>query len=588
MTNENIVILLVGGIYLALMLYIGFKVSKKINTLDDFILGGRNLPWYVLTLTFAATVANTATVMGQPGFAYSSGFAYVFWGALSSTTIGTILLSRFGSRLRSMNLSTVGDLAAARFNNSRRLEILLSFIQVAWSIFLVGMSLFGMSLILEVITGISWIWTIGPIAIVTILYTMTGGLKAVVLTDAIQMGIILIGVSCLFFMLNIKYGFFTDFITQYVGKDGFSMQPGTEETTLFAGFTDLFTLPPEVTVLSLVAFILATSFWIPVDLGFIQRALAAKDFKESRKGVYSFFMLDWLNAWILVIIGAYGVILLPGLINTDEVVIRLVRGTLPLIGAALVVTAVAAAAMSTISTYLNAGSGVIVKNILLKFKPNIDERTQLKLTRIFTVVIGIIAIAFAPFISSNGIVIAAVGIQIILISALTPLVFLALYWRKMTEKAAFYGCTISVIVTLFMIQQAGGVYAAFGGEGYLGIPVILWGILLSITLYISISILDSNDGEKQMNEECLSMYNQGKANHQNIDLVVLGSIWGLLIAFGLYRKFSGNSLAFPFLDGFGGTLTNIVLLLIALFTSIFGIYLMYKVSQYIKSELNRK
>ncbi|GAK10368.1 hypothetical protein JCM19038_4274 [Geomicrobium sp. JCM 19038] len=116
--------------------------------------------------------------MGQPGFAYSSGFTYVFWAALSATTIGIILLSRFGARLRAMNLMTISDLATARFGNSRRVEVLMSVWQVSWGIFIIGMSLFGVSLIIEVITGISWAYSIGPIAIVTILYTMTGGLKA--------------------------------------------------------------------------------------------------------------------------------------------------------------------------------------------------------------------------------------------------------------------------------------------------------------------------------------------------------------------------------------------------------------------------
>ncbi len=588
MNGESIVILTVGAIYLLGMLYAGYKASKQLHSLDDYILGGRNLPWYVLTLTFAATVANTATVMGQPGFAYSTGFTYVFWAALSSSTIGTVLLSRFGSRLRLMNLSTVGDLADARFGKSRRLEVLLSVIQVSWSIFLIGMSLFGVALILEVITGVSWAWTIGPIAVVTILYTMTGGLKAVVLTDAVQMVIILLGVSALFYMLSIKYGFFTGFITEYVGKSGFDLQTGAEGTTLFAGFTDLFTLPPEVTVFSLIAFILATSFWIPVDLGFIQRALAAKNFRESRKGVYSFFALDWLNAWLLVIIGAYGVVLLPGLVNTDEVVIRLVRETLPLFGAALVVTAVAAAAMSTISTYLNAGSGIIVKNIILKIKSDLSDQMQIRLTRMFTVIIGLTAIVFAPFISSNGIVIAAVGIQIILISALTPLVLLSLYWRKMTEKAAFWGCILTVAATLVMMIQVGGPYAAFGGEGYLGVPVIIWGIALAFTLYISISLMDASRGEEQMSPDCVNMFNNSKTASNNKDLVVLSVIWGGLILLGLYRHFSGKLFTFPFLSGFGGIVTNIVLSLIALLTSGFGIYIIIRVFKYVKEDFKHK
>ncbi|MBM7632915.1 sodium:solute symporter family protein [Geomicrobium sediminis] len=588
MSAEILVILLVAAIYFGGLLYVGFKLSKTMHSLDDYILGGRNLPWFVLTLTFAATVANTATVMGQPGFAYSSGFTYVFWAALSATTIGIILLSRFGARLRAMNLTTISDLATARFGNSRRVEVLMSVWQVSWGIFIIGMSLFGVSLIIEVITGISWAYSIGPIAIVTILYTMTGGLKAVVLTDALQMLIIVLGITALFLMLTFQHGFFTNFMSDYVGGDGFTLSSTAEELTLFPGFTDLFTLPPEMTLFALIAYIIATSFWIPVDLGFVQRSLAAKSVKDSRSGVYSFFALDWFNAWILVLIGAYGAVLLPGLVNTDEVVIRLVQDTLPLIGAALVVTAVAAAAMSTISTYLNAGSGIIVHNILKKIKPAMTDRQQLKYTRVFTAVIGIVAIGFGPFISSNGIVIAAVGIQIILISTIVPLVFLALYWKKMTEKAAFWGCLITSTATIGMIIQVGGVWEAFAGSGFLDIPVILWGLLLAFTLYIGISLIDRTDGQSLMSNECKAMFANKETVDSNKDIIVLGGVWVGLFAIMLINRYSTEPTAFPPLSGPFSIVTDLIFIAISIAISIFAIYLVTKVVAHVKEEFFAK
>lgn len=578
MSVEAIVILVTVVVYMIAMLIIGFKMSSQVKGLDDYMLAGRNLPWYVLTLTFAATVANTATVMGHPGFAYEMGITYVFWASLASATTATLLLSRIGARLRSLKLSTISDLAIERFQQSRRLEVLMSIWQVGWGVFVVALSLFGVSLILEVVTGVSWAITIFPIAIVTILYTMAGGLRAVVLTDTIQMLIIILGVSALFFVMTVKYGTFTTFISRYVGDNGFDLQPAAEGLTLFAGFTDLFTLPPGETVLGLVAYIVATSFWIPIDLGFIQRTLAAKDMKHSRKGVYSFIAIDWANAWTLLGIGVFGAILIPGLTNTDEVVIRLVREFLPTIGAAIVVAAVIAAAMSTISTYLNAGSSILTHNILLKIKPDLSEKSKLRYGRLFTILIGLLALLFGPFISSSGIIVAAVSIQMILITALAPLILLALFWKRMSEMAAFWGCVISSVLTLGMIIQIGGPWAAMSGSGYFGIPVMFWSLAISLALYVGLSFLQENQPE-QMSAACREMFANKKTVSSNKDILVFSVIWLSVIMIGFFKK---QGIAFPLLSGPFAWTTDALFIFMASFTVVFSIYLTSKVFRFVR------
>lgn len=141
-----------------------------------------------------------------------------------------------------------------------------------------------------------------------------------------------------------------------MGSSGLS-KTAAEGTNLFAGFTNIFTLPPEMTyVPSLIAFLLAAvSVWVPIDLGFVHRMLAARDADQRRKGTYAYLALQFFVLLPLVTLGMYGGALVRGLGNPDEVVLRLARGTPPLFGAALFVSAVAAA-MSTMSTYLNAAA----------------------------------------------------------------------------------------------------------------------------------------------------------------------------------------------------------------------------------------
>jgi uncharacterized sodium:solute symporter family permease YidK len=80
---DNWVILITLVCYLLFMLWIGYRVSRRIRGVDSCILAGRNLPCFVLGSTFLATIANTNRVLGQPGFACQNGFTYLFWRRLT-------------------------------------------------------------------------------------------------------------------------------------------------------------------------------------------------------------------------------------------------------------------------------------------------------------------------------------------------------------------------------------------------------------------------------------------------------------------------------------------------------------------------
>ncbi|MGE5703405.1 MAG: sodium:solute symporter family protein [Clostridia bacterium] len=584
MSAQSIVILVTIGIYMLFMLWLGNRMSKRLSGLDDYFLAGRNLPWFVLTMTFAATVANTAQLMGQPGFAYSTGFSYVFWSGIASSTIGLLLLPRIGVRLRNLNLSTISDFVYERFPGSNRLAYLVSAWQVVWAVFVTALSLFGASLLVEVITGLSWTIAILIIAVVTVIYTISGGLRAVVVTDAVQMLIIILGVSILFFLLLFKYGFFTSFFSGYLGADGYTLSKAAEGFNLYAGFTDIFKLPPGMdSILGLLAFIMATSLWIPVDLGFAQRMLAARSMEEGRKGAYAFFGIDYFNNIVLVLIGVYGVIFVPGLTNTDEVVIRMVNETFPIAGAALVVSAVAAAAMSTISTYLNAGSSILVKNFMLKLKPDLAAGRQIFWSKVFTAVICLAALSFGPFISSSGIVAAAIAVQMVLVTSLAPVVILGVFWKRLTEKAAFWGCLVNSIITFILMMAAGGPFAAIGGTGFFGIPVIFWGTIVAIILFGGISLLTTYKPES-MSVAFREIFEGKRAKVSNKDLVFLGSLWAVLFGLVIYHKVTGSTASFPPLSGPFAWMTDTFFILSSLGVSITAIWIIVKVVKFIREE----
>ena len=587
MDAENWVIILTLVGYLLFMLWVGYRVSQRIRGIDTYILAGRNLPWFVLALTFLATIANVNQVLGQPGFAYESGISYLFWTNAAALTIGAILLPRVGTRLRGLtNISTIVDFAQVRFPGSRRTQYLLLAWQVVWGVFITALNLFGASLLIQVVTGVPWQLSIVVIALVTIAYTVMGGLRAVVITDAVQWMIIIFAI-CLFIpLLFWQEGTFSSFFANYLGSSGLSKTAAAEGTNLFAGFTDIFTLPPEMTyVPSLIAFLLAVSLWVPIDLGFVQRMLAARDADQGRKGAYAYLALQFFVLLLLVTLGMYGGALVQGLDNPDEVVLRLARGTLPLFGAALFVSAVAAAAMSTMSTYLNAGSSVIVKSLIMDLKPDLSNERRLMLTRVFTAVFCLAAISFTPFISAEGLVAAAVAVQMILVAALAPLILLGIFWKRLTERGGFWGCLVASVVTFVLMMVEGGPGVAIASPGPLGVPVLFWGAAAGAVFFVGASLLEPYRPENT-SPEFREVFAGRVQRTPNTDLKVMGALWTLLVLLGVYENTIGSGTAFPPLgDGLGGFLTDAFFLVVVVGLLGVSVYILARLLGYIRREV---
>lgn len=568
--GENVVIILVMAAFLVLMLVLGFFFKNKVNTFDDFILGGRGLPWYVIAMTMLATLANAQQILGIAGFSYQTGISFMLWFFIIVNIFIYPIIVRLGARYRGLNLSTIVDFVEERFPGSNRISILLSIWQVVWAVFSTGICLFGGGLLIETVFGIPMMYALLISGTVTVLYCIAGGLNAVVFTDLIDWVIIVAGTAFFVPLVFIKYGTFTAFFSKILGSSGMSPAQGVN---LWAGFTDLFTLAPGgmVTVLGLLAMGVAGSLWIPIDLGFMQRMLAAKTVKQGRKACLAFVAIISIWATIMVALGMYARVVFPGVQVTDTVVILLAKEAMPIFGSALFLTAVAAAVMSTVSTYLNAGSAILVKNIYKKFfRSNEKDSHYLAVARICIVIIAVAAAAFAPMVKSGGVFVTALTIQMVICASLTPMVILSTYWKRMTERAAFWGSIISGVITLAVTIKSGGAGAAYSGAGLFGIPTVFIGLIVSIAIYVIMSLLTPYDSKK-VGPKFLELYEGRKIDEvKNTDLKVIGTAVVIILVAVIVRVISKKPFnAFPPLSGPFAWLTNWYFILAAL--AVFGI-----------------
>lgn len=547
--NENFIITFVMIIYLLGMIGVGYFFKTKTKTFNDFILGGRGLPWFVIVMTLLATLANATQVLGIAGFSYQTGLSFMFWFFIVVNIFIYPLMVRLGSRYRGMNFTTIVDLAEERYPGSKRLTVLMSIWQVIWAVFSIALCLFGGALLIEAVYGVPWLVGIAIVATVTTIYTIMGGLRAVVFTDQIQWFIIIFGTASFVPIIFSKYGAFTTFWVQHLGSTGMSPAAGVD---LWAGFTDIFTLAPGISVLGIIAMGLAGSLWMPTDLGFMQRMLAAKTVKHGKKAALAFVILITIWATIMLALGAYARILFPGVVNTDTVVILLAKDALPLFGSALFITAVAAAVMSTVSTYLNAGSAILMQNIYKRYiKKDKNDSHYLLGGRICTILLVLAAMAIAPMVKNGGLFVTALMVQMLICSSLAPMILLSTYWRRMSEKAAFWGNITAASITFIVTIVSGGAGAAFAGGGLFGIPVIFIGIVVSVILYIGLSLLTPYNPEK-IGPKFRTLFEgtNDKYKVSNKDIKVIGSIAAIILLVIVYRTVSDKTFAaFPTLSG---------------------------------------
>jgi SSS family transporter len=554
-------ILVILSAYLLLMIYLGFFFKNRIHTFDDFILGGRGLPWFVISMTMLATLANAQQTLGIAGNSYILGLSPMIWYFVLVNIFIYPLMIRLGSRYRYLKFSTVVDMGEERYPNSGRMTIVLSLWQVAWAVVSTAICIFGGGLVIETVFGVPLAVACGIVTIITVAYCVMGGLNAVVFTDTIQWLIIIAGTAFLVPAVFSKFGSFSTFFSAILGNSG--MVPA-EGISLWPGFTDLFTLPTGVTALGLISMGLAGSLWIPIDLGYMQRMLSAKNIKHSRKAALGFLVIVTLWAIIMVVMGIYGTVLFPNVANTDTVILLMAEAAMPGIGLAIFVTAIAAAVMSTASTYMNAGAAIIAKNIYKRFfNKSAKDDELIKVARISIVIIAAAALAFAPFVRGSGVFNTAITFQMIMCASLTPLIILSTYWKRMTEGAAFWGCVISGVVTATLVMRAGGGGAVFAGAGIAGIPAIFIGLVLSTSIYVIWSLKKPYDANSV--GPAFRKIFEGEAEMEktsNRDLYFIGSaIAVILLSIGVHSIPGKSFNAWPALSGISGRLTDWFLIL---------------------------
>lgn len=379
-------------VYFLVTIGLGLHYAKRWKASEDYFLAGRSLTWPLIGLSLFATNISTEHFVGLAAGGNREGLVQGGYEWIASYCL-LMLAIVFAPQYLKHRVFTIPEFFEKRFGIEVRLLLTIYFL-VMIVLTKTSVALYSGSRVLSDLTGWDFHAVMWGIALVTALYTMVGGLAAVVYTDALQ-AVILIGGSVLLtgMALN-EVGWWPGLTARLatLGKtDLLSMVKGPESDLPFSGFL-------------LGNFLVGGMFYWCMDQVNVQRVLGAKDVREARLGAVFAGFLKILPVFILVLPGVIAAALSLDITGADgkpdynRTYSVLVRNLLPVGLRGVVMAALLAALMSSISSMLNSASTLVARDLVARFRPETPASRQILIGQFALVAVVVGGILSTPLI----------------------------------------------------------------------------------------------------------------------------------------------------------------------------------------------
>jgi len=441
--------------YFLVLVVAGILGARRAKTAEDFALAGRNLGLFVYLGCLSAVILGGASTIGTAKLGYQfgiSGMWFVFMIGLGITVLGLF----FTNQIYGANVTTISELLGRRYNQETRL--ISALVAAIYTLMVSVTQVIGMGTIIHAVLG--WDMTVSMLVGggIVLFYTILGGMWSVTMTDIIQFIVMTIGIF--FIMLPIS-------LSHVGGWESLLEQlPASHFDLTSMGWANIF----QYFLLYTLGMVVSQDIW--------QRVFTARTKKIARSGAVYAGLYSVAYALALSVIGMCGVIVFPNIGDPQNVFASMSLQMLPhgLLG--LILASVCSALMSTASGTLLASSTLLSHDILKQYwLKDISDQKFVLLSRIMTLTIGIIAIAFAIWI--QDVLVALDVAYAILSGAIFVPVILGFFWKRVTAKAGFYSIVLSSIVVLVGLAV----------EGLSSTYPIMYGIGASIVSIIVLSYL---------------------------------------------------------------------------------------------------
>ncbi len=523
-------------LYILVIIGIGIWVSRKNKGFDSIAIADKSLPWWIIGFSLIAANISAEQIIGMSGSGFAIGLAVASYEWMAAITL--IIIAKFFLPIfYKEKIKTIPQLAEHRY--SKQLKTILAVFWICLFIFvnLTSVMFLGAKMIDTIIQDRNiMIYAIIALALITMAYSMKGGLMSIAFTDYIHVGILIIsGIYLAYVVLdslgqgNIQDNFI--YLTQtfpdkfnMIIKDGKHITPnGTN------GYMDI----AGLSVLIGGLWITNLYYW-GFNQYIIQRAFAAKNLSEAQKGIAFAGYLKLLVPLLVVIPGIVAYVILSGddgkvtldsineygapyMIREDgsidndrayPMMVSLFMST-PFLG--IVIAAILGAIISSLGSMTNAIGTIFTEDIYKPhFQKNGNSNHSVRVYRISVFVSLLIAVIIAPFLKNIDQLFTYIQASTGVISpGILAIFLLGIFWPKATNKAAIWGVIVSII-TAIGLKAIEMIYVSINGpESTFDRPfyVLPFMLQMMIALFCSVAtviVVSLIDGKGENSDKAIN------------------------------------------------------------------------------------
>src|SRR5579864_5395829 len=443
------------GIYFGLVFGIGFYFARRERTSEDYFLASRNIGWFAIGASLFVSNISTEHFIGLAGSGASSGLAvghFEWLACFMLLILGWIFVPFY---LRS-NVFTMPEFLERRFNRSCA-TYLASISVIAYVFTKISVHLYAAAVVLERVVGWSPMTAAIILVVATGIYTIAGGLAAVIYTDLVQTLILVAGAVILTVLGMNAVGGFSALRAALPASYFHMIKPASDSAFPWTGI--FFGAP-----------ILGIWYWC-TDQVMVQRVLSARSEGHAKAATIFAGFLKILPVFILVLPGLIAVALYRDLfqfgpngqvLNGDIAYPTLIVNLLPSGLVGLMIAALLAALMGAMSSVFNSASTLVTLDFYKKYRPNASEKNLVNFGRAATGVMVLLGLLWVPFIHliSNQLYIYLQNVQAYISPPIAACFILGILWPRLNGAGAITslltGFGLGAVRFIMELKQRGG------------------------------------------------------------------------------------------------------------------------------------
>jgi len=440
---------IVLGLYFIALIFVAvWVVLQKNKNTEDYFLAGRNVGWFVIGASIFASNIGSEHVVGLAGTGFESGtpMAHYELHAWIVLLLGWLFLPFY---IRS-GAFTMPEFLEKRFDSKSRWFLSL-FSLIAYVLTKVSVTIYAGGIVVSELLGIPfWYGAIG-VVVFTGIYTVIGGMKAVIYTETLQAIILILGSIIITYLGLQEVGGWAELRNTVIAAspDHFNMwrpmsDPDFPWTGLLFGGT-----------------IVGVWYWC-TDQYIVQRTLAANNIKIGRRGAIFGAYLKLLPIFIFLIPGIIAFALsiqnpeVFSIEKADRAFPMLVKTLLPVGLKGLVAGGLMAALMSSLASVFNSCSTIFTIDIYKKLKPNESEKKLLNIGKLATTVIVILGIIWIPIMEKigGGVMYQYLqNVQSYIAPPVAAVFILGIVWKRVNSKAAITTLIAGLVLLIMRLSS---------------------------------------------------------------------------------------------------------------------------------------